>query len=300
MSAAIGASILDAALACIGERISAILLNSADKGEKYIASLHNEVLAAIWIIGLLSSSGSSPYVPESVKIAFHSFSDIRNLGTYATSNQDQKLKGKGKVQASPTLAFSLTEWWNAGEGVVMKEPFDVHDELIAGLLCALKMEAGSRLCARVIVRLEQARQQSIRIESYRCKDGSGTGPEIACFRMFRSQSGVAWLSCHSGLVFSRRRPYYRSPSTAFPSSSFLVHTHTLSLSLSLSLLPLARPPLVAVDHRRHPKTLPSPSRQDRSSPTLAAPLATHKTPSDPTLDSAPPLDLEEVPYCPAS
>ncbi|KAH9014565.1 hypothetical protein EDB85DRAFT_2157326 [Lactarius pseudohatsudake] len=168
MSAATGASILDAALACISERISAILLNSADKGEKYIASLHNEVLAAVWIIGLLSSSGSSPYVPESVKIAFHSFSDIRNLGTYATSNQDQKLKGKGKVQASPTLPFSLTEWWNAGEGVVMKEPFDVHDELIAGLLRALKMqEAGSRLRARVIVRLEQARQQSIRIESYR-------------------------------------------------------------------------------------------------------------------------------------
>ncbi|KAH9007619.1 hypothetical protein EDB85DRAFT_1904881 [Lactarius pseudohatsudake] len=139
MSAAIGASILDAALACIGERISAILLNSADKGEKYIASLHNEVLAAVWIIGLLSSSGSSPYVPESVKIAFHSFSDIRNPGTYATSNQNQKLKGKGKVQASPTLPFSLTEWWNAGEGVVMKEPFDVRDELIVGLLRALKM-----------------------------------------------------------------------------------------------------------------------------------------------------------------
>jgi hypothetical protein len=78
-------------------------------------------------------------VPESVKIAFHSFSDIRNPGTYATSNRDQKLKGKGKVQALPILPFSLTEWWNFGEGVVMKEPFDVRDELIAGLLRALKM-----------------------------------------------------------------------------------------------------------------------------------------------------------------
>ncbi|KAH9038879.1 hypothetical protein EDB85DRAFT_2141449 [Lactarius pseudohatsudake] len=166
MSAATGASILDAALACIGERISAILLNSADKGEKYIASLHNEVLAAVWIISLLSSSGSSPYVPESVKITFHSFSNIRNPGTYATSNWDQKLKGKGKVQASPTLPFSLMEWWNFGEGMVIKEPFDVCDELIAGLLRALKMEAGSRLRARVIERLKKAWQQSIRIESY--------------------------------------------------------------------------------------------------------------------------------------
>jgi hypothetical protein len=43
MSTEIGASILDAVLTCIGERISAILLNSADKNEKYIASLHNEV-----------------------------------------------------------------------------------------------------------------------------------------------------------------------------------------------------------------------------------------------------------------
>jgi ethanolamine ammonia-lyase large subunit len=43
MSTETGASILDGVLICIGDRISAILLNPADKDEKYIASLHNEV-----------------------------------------------------------------------------------------------------------------------------------------------------------------------------------------------------------------------------------------------------------------
>ena len=38
-------SILDAVLACIGERISTILLQPGDKAENYIASLHNEVVS---------------------------------------------------------------------------------------------------------------------------------------------------------------------------------------------------------------------------------------------------------------
>ncbi|KAH9010537.1 hypothetical protein EDB84DRAFT_1570395 [Lactarius hengduanensis] len=158
------ASILDAVLTCIGERISAILLDSADKDEKYIASLHNE-LAAVWVIGLLSSSGSSPHVPEPVRIAFHSFSDIRNPGTYATHNGNQK--PKGKIQASAIPRFNFTEWWKIGEGVAMKEPFDVRDELVPGLLHALEMEAGSRLRASVTEGLKQARQLSKNIESCR-------------------------------------------------------------------------------------------------------------------------------------
>jgi hypothetical protein len=45
MSAETGASILDAALACIGNRISAILLRPGEKDENHIASLHNEVVS---------------------------------------------------------------------------------------------------------------------------------------------------------------------------------------------------------------------------------------------------------------
>ena len=45
MSVEVGTSILDAALACIGERLSAILLRPADGGRNYITSLHNEVVS---------------------------------------------------------------------------------------------------------------------------------------------------------------------------------------------------------------------------------------------------------------
>ena len=38
-------------------------------------------LAAVWIVGLLSSNGT-PDVPKSVVIAFQSYSDIRDPGTY--------------------------------------------------------------------------------------------------------------------------------------------------------------------------------------------------------------------------
>ena len=44
MSSDAGTSILDEALACIGRRIASILIQTADKDENYIASLHNEVV----------------------------------------------------------------------------------------------------------------------------------------------------------------------------------------------------------------------------------------------------------------
>ncbi len=44
MSSNTGASILDEALACIGQRIASILIQPAEKDKHYIASLHNEVV----------------------------------------------------------------------------------------------------------------------------------------------------------------------------------------------------------------------------------------------------------------
>jgi len=44
MSSNEGASILDEALACIGQRIASILIQPAEKEHNYIASLHNEVV----------------------------------------------------------------------------------------------------------------------------------------------------------------------------------------------------------------------------------------------------------------
>ncbi|KAH9031573.1 hypothetical protein EDB84DRAFT_1600373 [Lactarius hengduanensis] len=76
------------------------------------------------------------------------------------------------------------------------------------------------------------------------------------------------------------------------------HTHTLSLSL----LPLARPPLVAVDRRRHPKTLPSPSYAGRAFPRLMSSMSSSLSaafghPQDAVGARAPPLDSEEESYC---
>ena len=45
MSSDTGTSLLDAALACIGQRISTILLLPGDKDKNYISSLHNEVVS---------------------------------------------------------------------------------------------------------------------------------------------------------------------------------------------------------------------------------------------------------------
>jgi hypothetical protein len=39
-----GTSILEEALACIGQRIDSILTQAGDKDKNYIASLHNEVV----------------------------------------------------------------------------------------------------------------------------------------------------------------------------------------------------------------------------------------------------------------
>ncbi len=44
MTSVTGTSILNEALACIGQRIAFILIQPADKDENYIASLHNEVV----------------------------------------------------------------------------------------------------------------------------------------------------------------------------------------------------------------------------------------------------------------
>jgi hypothetical protein len=91
----------------------------------------------VWIVGLQSSAGSSP-VPEPIKVAFSSFSDIGNPGSY-TSSPFGSLLQQGKEQSSDSAKFKFTEWWKIGEGETMEEPFDVHDELVEGLLHALDM-----------------------------------------------------------------------------------------------------------------------------------------------------------------
>ncbi|KAF8258337.1 hypothetical protein EI94DRAFT_1815546 [Lactarius quietus] len=152
------ASILDAALTCLGERIStiqSILRQPGDKDKNYIPSPHNEVLAAMWIVGLLPSDSSSP-VPESVQDAFHSFSDIRNPGSYTATNGRQLPKGDIHKSDAPHLNF--TEWWKIGEGDTMGEAFDVCNELLEGLLHVLEMEAGAQLCEKIMEAFKKVRE----------------------------------------------------------------------------------------------------------------------------------------------
>lgn len=82
----------------------------------------------MWIIGLLSSGGSSPSVPESVRVAFHSYSDVRKPGSYTAPDGSHLLQDK--AEPSHTPQFHFTEWWNIGEGEEMREPFDIRDEVV--------------------------------------------------------------------------------------------------------------------------------------------------------------------------
>jgi hypothetical protein len=83
----------------------------------------------------LASSGSSPYVPGAVKIAFRSFSDIRNPATYVA--HDEVLLPQAGHNTSVNPNFNFTEWWKF-EGENLGRPFDIGDELVEGMLHVLE------------------------------------------------------------------------------------------------------------------------------------------------------------------
>lgn len=89
----------------------------------------------MWIIGLQSHSSGSP-VPESIRIAFRSFSDIRNPGSYIAPNRS--LLPQETDESADLGRFGLKVWWVIREGETMGEPFDVRDEVVRGLLRAVE------------------------------------------------------------------------------------------------------------------------------------------------------------------
>jgi hypothetical protein len=101
-------------------------------------------LAAVWIVGLLSSNGT-PDVPKSVVIAFQSYSDIRDPGTYTAPD----VTGLQQAQDKSSRIFHscFTEWWRAGEREKLEEPFDFRNELVVMLLRVLE-----EVCAFFIYR----------------------------------------------------------------------------------------------------------------------------------------------------
>jgi hypothetical protein len=84
----------------------------------------------------LASGGSSPNVPEAVRVAFRSFSGIRNPGPYAA--HDEVLLPQAAHNTSANFNYNFTEWWKLEEGEKLGRPFDIGDELVAGLLHVLE------------------------------------------------------------------------------------------------------------------------------------------------------------------
>ena len=80
-------------------------------------------------------------MPESIRIAFHSFLDIWVAGSYTAPKRGQVPTG-GTPPPSDAPQFNFTEWWKTGEGETTR-PFDVQDELIPKLLLASEKVWGS-------------------------------------------------------------------------------------------------------------------------------------------------------------
>ena len=70
-------------------------------------------------------------MPEPVRIAFQSFSDIKKADTYSAPNEH--LLPPASNETTSGRAFKFTEWWNLDEGKELDKPFDIGDELTAEL-----------------------------------------------------------------------------------------------------------------------------------------------------------------------
>ena len=75
-------------------------------------------------------------MPEPVKIAFHSFSDIKDPRIYAACDESLLLQAWHGTSLNPN--FKFTEWWRIAEGETLSGPFNVGDELVAEVLQVLE------------------------------------------------------------------------------------------------------------------------------------------------------------------
>jgi hypothetical protein len=76
-------------------------------------------------------------VPDSVRVAFYSFSDINDPETY--EELDERLLLQAWCAAPANSKFNFTEWWKITEGESLSKVYDIGDELVAGLLQVLEM-----------------------------------------------------------------------------------------------------------------------------------------------------------------
>lgn len=75
-------------------------------------------------------------MPEPVRVAFCSFSDIKSPGTFVAPDESLLLQAACNTLVDPK--FNITEWWKIPDGEKLSEPFDVGEELVAALLRVLE------------------------------------------------------------------------------------------------------------------------------------------------------------------
>ena len=73
---------------------------------------------------------------QPVRVAFLSFSDIKNLRSYV--EPDKSLVLQAGFKTSVDSKFKFTEWWRIAEGEKLSKLFDVGEDLVAGLLWILE------------------------------------------------------------------------------------------------------------------------------------------------------------------
>ena len=76
-------------------------------------------------------------MPEPVRIAFRCFSDINISGTYFAPGEGLPLLTGCNIPVNSK--FNFTEWWRLAEGENLNKPFDVGEELVAGLQRVLEI-----------------------------------------------------------------------------------------------------------------------------------------------------------------
>jgi hypothetical protein len=120
-------------------------------------------------------------VPKPVRIAFRSFSDIKDPRTYVARNESLLLQTAHNASVNPD--FNLTEWWRIAKGKKLSRLFNVGNELVARVLQVLERvstlfymyapsEPGTErlssaeLCARTVKNFKEALQQCKEIESH--------------------------------------------------------------------------------------------------------------------------------------
>ena len=76
-------------------------------------------------------------MPEPVRIAFRSFSDIKNAGTYVPPNKILLLQAGCKESVESN--FKFREWWRIVEGDRLNRQFNISEDLVTELLRVLEV-----------------------------------------------------------------------------------------------------------------------------------------------------------------